>query len=373
MQEYNEAEELYEAAVGKGASGKAPAMLIAIAATKGNAEEALKMADEAIKKNPKDWAAYESRAIALTHLYRHAEAVDDYNRAIQNEPGYTEIHFIMGYSLSALGRREETVAAYKKSIAAVRDPSLFVYALCVELETMGRYAEALDLLKEHEARTRHDKHPLVELDKSQIYTNMGRVYGRLGDWKHAYLHHVESVTKDKPPPEHEHYDMILLGYRKIMGIRKWIKNAKPYSSDSLYQLAYRLLEEDWFENVANILDTATRMDPKYYAHMTMADIFEGQHHLHTSIKHYRDAIMLLGGMNERQALTEAFEGIVGCSFRCGLHRDALFHIQTAKELGIKSKKIKQVHSIINKEYGKNLENEDQVSNGWTTPEWVILD
>lgn len=372
QQYYNKAKELYEAAVRKGASGRAPAMLIAIAARR-NAEEALRMADDAIKKNPKDWAAYEARAIALTYMRRHAEAVDDYGLVVQNEPGYTEIYYVMGYSLSALGRREEAVDTYKKSIATVRDPSDSVYALCVELETMGRYTEALDLLKEHELRMEHEKQPVWELDKNRLYTHMGRVYGRLGYWKYAYAYHVKSVRAGKPEPGNENYDTILMRYKKIMGIRKWIKNARPYRSDSLYKLAYRLLEEDWFDNAANILDTATRMNPKYYAHLTMADIFEGQYHLHTAIKHYRDAIMLLSETNEREALTEAYEGIVGCSFRCGLYRDALLYIQMAKQIGINSKKIKHVHSTILKECGKNPENEDQVSNGWTAPEWVILD
>ena len=372
-QYYEEAQDLYEAAIGKGALGKAPAMLIAIAATRGKTEEALKMADSAIKENPKDWAAYESRAIALTYMHRHAEAVDDYSLVVQNEPDYNEVYYIMGYSLSALGRREEAVDAYKKSIARVRDPADSVYALCVELETLGRYTEALDLLKEYVLRIKREKLPISELDKNRLYTHMGRVYGRLGCWKHAYAYHVKSVTTDKPEPGHEYYDSILASYRKITGIRKWIKNARPYRSDSLYLLAYRVLEEDWFENAANILDTATRMNPMYYAHLTMADIFEGQQHLHTAIKHYRDAIMLLAEANERGALTGACEGIVGCSFRCGLYRDALLYVNLAKQLGIDSKKIKHVHTTILKEHGKNPENEDQVSNGWTVPEWVIMD
>ena len=58
----------------------------------GNNEEALKLFEEAIGKEPQNAIAWGGKGVALVNLGKYQEAIDCFDKAIQLDPGYANAH-----------------------------------------------------------------------------------------------------------------------------------------------------------------------------------------------------------------------------------------------------------------------------------------
>ena len=80
-------------------------------------EDALSHYDTAVRLNPKFWRAYFNRA--LIHYYYKVDtnkALDDLNRAIENNPNYARAYDLRGSVYQEMGKIEEAKANYKKAL-----------------------------------------------------------------------------------------------------------------------------------------------------------------------------------------------------------------------------------------------------------------
>ena len=355
--DFEDAMKIYGAAVKAGARGRAPAMFILLTAIMEEPEKALRIADKTISEDPNNGAAYASRASALMMENMFPEAIAEYKVALEKEPGHKEMYADIGYTLSSLGRHKESVKAYRKSIAMLPDDLESVYSMCRELEILGRYHEALNLLKKYKG--------LESIDR-RIYMHMGRVYGKLGDWKQAYQSHVKAIWMPPPEKGESNYNRMMKRYAKIMNISKLAREAEP-NADSLFWLAVQLFSIKWDENAVSILDTVTRRKPSYVAYMAMGETYARHMQLHLAIKHYTRALKF-ADKNELIDFEIAFTYLARCTFQCGLFRDSLNYCRKAKHLGINNEEIDEYCSVILENYGEDPEDQDQMAAGWTTPE-----
>ena len=349
----------YGTAFKAGAKGRAPAMYVLLMGILEDPEEAIKISNEIISEDPDNGAAYASRASTLTIQNRYYEAISDYKVALQKEPSHKEMYAGIGYALSTLGRHEESVKAYRKSLAMLPGDAEAVYCMCRELEILGRYNEALDLLKKHKDR---------ESKNRDVYMHMGRVYGKMGDWKQAYRNHVKAVWLSPPEAGESGYEDAMERYLRVMKISKVARSAEP-DVDSLFWLAAQLLRINWDDNAINVFDTITCMKPNYKAYMVIGEIYERHGQLQWAIKYYERGLEFVDE-NESVVFEVAFTNLVRCAFHCGRFRDSLKYSRKAMDLGINNEEIDKYYSVILKNYGEDPEDLDQITAGWTTPEML---
>jgi tetratricopeptide (TPR) repeat protein len=81
--------------------------------------------------------------VALASLGRPEEAVAAYRRSLDLQPRATRVHYNLGIALDSLGRWEEAVAAYRRSIELRPDWPLPHGSLGFDLASLGRAGEAL--------------------------------------------------------------------------------------------------------------------------------------------------------------------------------------------------------------------------------------
>jgi tetratricopeptide (TPR) repeat protein len=74
--------------------------------------------DEAIRKDPKHYKAFNNRGLALFELGDVATALDSLDKAIDIRPAYFEALFNKGTILEAAGRTEEAQKVFEKARAA---------------------------------------------------------------------------------------------------------------------------------------------------------------------------------------------------------------------------------------------------------------
>ena len=98
----------------------------------------------AVAPNRDDPKARHERGVSMYKLGRHAEALTEFNRAIELDSQNAEIYSNKGYALRALKRHDEALGAFKKaveitpySVIAHSDYGRLLYVL-------GKYVDALE-------------------------------------------------------------------------------------------------------------------------------------------------------------------------------------------------------------------------------------
>ncbi len=80
------------------------ALCIALSAQQ-NHQEAISACDEAIKDSPERWMAYNSRGTANLRMGNYSAALNDYNLALENSPGTTDIRSVLEHNVDIARNR----------------------------------------------------------------------------------------------------------------------------------------------------------------------------------------------------------------------------------------------------------------------------
>lgn len=146
---------------------------------KGDYEEALKLYDKVIQKDPTYELAYANRGGALHGLDRYSEALTSLNKAIELNPQDVWAYNERGNVYSDTGDHERAIADYDKAIEI--DPSYkFAYSKATDLQSLGRFQEAADALTQGIA---------VDPNWSWAYHQRGSIY-------HDDLFQFEAAYRD---------------------------------------------------------------------------------------------------------------------------------------------------------------------------------
>jgi protein O-GlcNAc transferase len=87
-------------------------------ARSGQADEAIRVFEEALKSNPRLAVAHANLIPLHAQSRRWAQAADHYRRAIEIDPNHADAHFNWGGVLAAQGRLPEAAEAFEKAVAA---------------------------------------------------------------------------------------------------------------------------------------------------------------------------------------------------------------------------------------------------------------
>jgi lipoprotein NlpI len=89
------------------------------AAKEGRVNDAVRLAGEAIAKQPADAAAYAFRGALFVSLRKPTQAVADFSKAFEYDPKLVDLYHLRGQELFKLGRFSESVADFDKYLEAL--------------------------------------------------------------------------------------------------------------------------------------------------------------------------------------------------------------------------------------------------------------
>jgi len=100
---------------------------------KGDFKTAQALAAKAIRKEPKEALFHVLKGRAMEHMYMGKQALNEYRKAAQLNPGYYESHLRLGLLLDAMGNRYQAKQALENSVHLLKTAAA--------LHRLGRYAQ----------------------------------------------------------------------------------------------------------------------------------------------------------------------------------------------------------------------------------------
>jgi predicted O-linked N-acetylglucosamine transferase (SPINDLY family) len=140
----------------------------------GDFEQAIRLYDGFIERNPTHPEAYYKRAIASFALGRFESALGDYERTVALNPQHGYAFCNRGTVLERLRRPEEALQSYDRAVAINPEDSLSHYNRASVLKQLGRLQEAL---------ISYEKAVALNKDFAEALVNRGNVLQELG--RHA--------------------------------------------------------------------------------------------------------------------------------------------------------------------------------------------
>jgi Flp pilus assembly protein TadD len=137
---------------------------------------------------PQDTMVADSYAQGLKLSARglHAQAIEQYERALTANPGDTRTLFALGNTARVLGMCKPAEEFYRRVLALEPDRLEAVVNLANLLRTQGQFAAAEALLKPALARNP---------DAPELWLTLGSTYRETGDSERARAHHREALKR----------------------------------------------------------------------------------------------------------------------------------------------------------------------------------
>jgi len=154
----------------------------------GHAAEAIGQYEQALQSNPDYAPAHGNLAIALVQIGRLPEATAQCEEALRLKPDYAEAHGNLGIALGQLGRLPEAMAQYEQALQIKPDYAEAHYNLGVALGQSGRILEAIAHLQ---------KAVQISPDFADAHYNLAYALEQVGRTGEAIAHY-EQVLRIKP-------------------------------------------------------------------------------------------------------------------------------------------------------------------------------
>ena len=161
----------------------------------GRADEALRVADEAVSQRGASHELQGARGVALSDLGRDAEAVAAFRLFLESRPTDPDMNFNLAVSLLPLERRDEALAALRSALA-LQPTFPKALSLMAELELEAGRVEAAGPF----ARALYDSYPGME-DARQLWAEWNLRAGRAAESRHegdAATNHYQEGLKALP-------------------------------------------------------------------------------------------------------------------------------------------------------------------------------
>jgi len=173
---------------------------------------------------PKDIGVSEYLAQFYFYKKRPREAIEIYEKILENNPEYTEALFWLGYFYEETGRGEEAISVWKKAL--IKDP------LCAPvLNSLGYvYAEKGINLNEAEAMVK--KALEQEPNNGAYLDSLGWVYFKNGDYNQAEEYLARAITCVKDPDIYEHLGDLYIKIDNLLeGLNYYQKGLTEFPED----------------------------------------------------------------------------------------------------------------------------------------------
>lgn len=343
----------------------------------GSFRDALRDVDEIIKRKgpndlildrmrgmgPEDPEEYTARGLRFSRMNRYDEAAADYQAAIsaggQDDP---EVYFNLGGALSALGRREDAAGALREALRLRPDASMAACALSWELERLGRYGEALEVLGRH-MKIRPNPFPCV-------HHQMGRVYGRQGRLKEAFASYLKAVWFDPPSPD-EPNPTVKRRFGEMLAVRRRAKGMDPEDPRSFLRLGSDLIDAGWDDLAVDVLGTMVWSQPVLEVYLLIGELHERYLQLTEAIEVYLECMGRLAGALPPADMAPVYDALVENLFKCGRHQEVLKYGAEAVSLGAAGPNLLKYYTFA-RDTPSEVSDIDLMVNGWTAPYYANL-
>jgi tetratricopeptide (TPR) repeat protein len=160
-------------------------------------EEALKLCDAEIRRNPRLAAAHCRRGMVLQSLKRFSEALESHDRAIRLDPAFAEAHYRKANLLMGSRSPEAALAGYDRALAISRDFAPAWNHRARALRWLGRPEEALASC---------DRAIALQPSDADFHLNRGNVLMALARPKDALESYQRAIAL-KPDLVEAHYNL----------------------------------------------------------------------------------------------------------------------------------------------------------------------
>ena len=109
----------------------------------GRTEDAAKMLEDAIWRDPSFFMAWLMKGFALSFAEDHAGALDCFQRAAQTDQKRWEAKQLMGLSYASMGEHEKALENFFGALSLAPDEAPIYHAMAVSLRNLGRNDEAI--------------------------------------------------------------------------------------------------------------------------------------------------------------------------------------------------------------------------------------
>ena len=140
--------------------------------------------NHALNVTKNNYRVYNMRGVAYADLGNFKQAIEDYGRAIEIEPGYPEAYYNRGKDYTELGNFKKAVEDYTKAIAIKPD-----YAMAYN----GRGNAYFDLGNQREAIADYARAIEIKPDYLDAYFNRGNTYVHLGNYQEAIRDYSRAI------------------------------------------------------------------------------------------------------------------------------------------------------------------------------------
>lgn len=171
----------------------------------GNAPAALEVLSEAVKKDPRNWEAWDRLGLAYWAQGDFDSSEKAFARSVKLVPGKAEVNNNYGLMLMAQGRNAEAIERFQaaRKDLMYRRPALVLNNLGHALYLEGRYDDALEVLDQ--AIDRSPKLCNAHFHRALVYQAMDRLEGALASFEEviqlcgdtapgAYFHAAELLV-----------------------------------------------------------------------------------------------------------------------------------------------------------------------------------
>ena len=308
-------------------------------------------------------------------------AIADLEAAVSRGVKEPEVYFDLGGALSTLAKVEELAAAghtyhaydakvdpldtteraiecLGNAVSLLPDSATAVYALCEELERLGRYDEALSVLDTYKKFDHTGNH--------EIYRHMGRVYGRQGKWRESYTNYARSVWVNPPDPESGDNAGPAQRYNEITNLRKRAVDLDPERYGSFLWLGTELRQANWTEAAIDVMGTAALMQPSPQLYLLIGDMHASYLHLNEAIDNYLEGIRVLSGKCPLADIAPLYEALVVELARCSRTSEVQKYASESVSLGVDGPQLQMYwDAAVNESRGFN-----PLWAGWISPSYV---
>ena len=288
-------------------------MLGLLAYQTGHHPAACDLIGQAIAVQPQDPAPYVNRALALSALQRHEEALAELDRAIALRPAFAEAHANRGKALVALARVQEAIQSYDQAIAlqprlaAVHNNkgnALRQLGLLGEAQRCYEQAIALDarqpdawhnLATLHESAGRLDdafqclEHVLaLQPGHAEAHNGAGAILAQRKQSELAIAHFQAAITADSSYAlaykNLGQAQFTLAQYPDAVQNLRMSTQLRPDDTEALMFLALALVELGQYAESITLYGEAIRQSP------AMADLHRNRAALFTRLQRYGEAL-----------------------------------------------------------------------------------
>ncbi len=248
-------------------------------------ETALRVLENKIKENPRDYILWWQMAYAFNLLKETEKEIDALKRVVEIKPDMHEAWNNMGAAYADLGRHEEAIEAFRKAVEIKPDKHEAWYNMGAAYVDLGRHEEAIEAFR---------KAVEIKPDMHEAWNNMGVAYIKPGKFTLAInaLKKAISLRKD----EHLPWKNLMKVYLKLYNrnFKRSKRKAKEYLREALNciphaggeEKALEVFTESFMEYLLNGKIDTVRDALEAIKESPYEDLKKGLHPFYVTIEYF---------------------------------------------------------------------------------------